>query len=335
MSRSEPMARVAVPFPDTQPSGYVWLADEPTFDPVVHLDIRSPATLTMLADLGYCEAEIASTATPVAFSEPFRVLSDEGAAVMLKTALRLRPFQTRAGERIEHMVRGACYRSRWLRDLCLSPEVTAVMADVYGTPVAPHSMPLHLGHINFAPTEVGTAVDKWHHDTLALDYVMMVSDPATLPGGRFEVFLGTKAEAAELAAAGERPPSERVLVPNFPAPGWAIALHGNMVVHRASPLSEAVERVTMVNGYVSLDRSVDDQSRSRDLIGVDDPAVLATEWARHAAWRGVGRLQGLVDDLPFGIDNAGAADQLEEAIADVQQAIHDLRTEPPPIEHYE
>jgi len=91
----------------------------------------------------------------------------------------------------------------------------------------------------------------------------------------------------------------------------------------------------MVNGYVSLDRSGDDQSRSRDLVGVDDPAVLATEWARHAAWRGVGRLQKVVDDLPFGIDNEWAAGQLEEAITDVQQAIRDLRTDPAPTEHYE
>jgi hypothetical protein len=233
------------------------------------------------------------------------------------------------------MVRGGCYRSRWLRDLCLSSEVTEMMAEVYGTAVAPHTMPLHLGHLNYEPASVGDAVDKWHHDTLALDYVMMVSDPTTLPGGRFEVFLGTKDDAATLAAAGKRPPTDRVLVPDFPGPGWAIALHGNMVVHRGAPLDSAAERITMVNGYVSLDRSGDDQSRSRDLVGVDDPAVLATEWARHAAWRGVGRLQKVVDDLPFSIDNEWAADQLEEAITDVQQAIRDLRTDPPPTEHYE
>ncbi|GIT46299.1 MAG: hypothetical protein Ct9H300mP12_08840 [Acidimicrobiales bacterium] len=50
---------------------------------------------------------------------------------------------------------------------------------------------------------------------------------------------------------------------------------------------------------------------------------------------GVGRLQKLVDDLPFGIDNEWAADRLEEAIIDVQEAIRDLRTDPPPTEHYE
>ena len=326
---------VAVPFPEVQPDGYEWLGDELAFDPTLHLDIRPPTGVTMLNDLGYQLDEIATTATPLAFSTPFRILSDEGAAVLLDTARRLRAFQTNGRDRIENMVRGGCYRSRWLRDLCLSSEVTEMMAEVYGAAVAPHTMPLHLGHLNYEPASSGDAVDKWHHDTLALDYVMMVSDPTTLPGGRFEIFLGTKHDAATLAAAGKRPPTDRVLVPDFPGPGWAIALHGNMVVHRGAPLDSAAERITMVNGYVSLDRSCDDQSRSRDLVGVDDPALLATEWTRHAAWRGVGRLQKLVDDLPFGIDNERAADRLEEAITDVQQAIRDLRADPMPTEHYE
>lgn len=329
------MANLAVPFPSEQPAGYEWLDDEPGFDPGIHLAIEPPKVLTWLTDLGYKQTDIASTATPIAFSEPFRVLSPLGASVMLDTARRLEPFKARARERIENMVRGGCYRSRWLRDLCLSPEVTEAMAQIYGVPVAPHSMPVHLGHMNFAPTTVGEPVDKWHHDTLALDYVMMVTDPANLPGGRFEIFLGTKGEASALAAEGRQPPDDRILRPKFPGPGWAIALHGNMVVHRGASLTKAAERITMVNGYVGLDRRVDDQSRSRDLIGVDDPGVLATEWARHAAWRGMGRLGLLVDELQFGIGSNSAADQLESAIVDVRRAIDDLRSEPPPIEHYE
>ncbi len=86
-----------------------------------------------------------------------------------------------------------------------------------------------------APDAVGAAVDEWHHDTIPLDYVMMVTDPATLPGGRFEYFLGTRDEAAALAAEGGTPLPERVVAPEFGGPGWAIALHGDMVVHRGHP----------------------------------------------------------------------------------------------------
>ena len=281
-------AKVAVPFPEHLPESYQWLAGEPPFDPDRHLALEPPAEVATLSELGYPDAEIEPTATPVAVSAPFRVLSDEGVAVMQRTARALRARATRAGNRIENVVRSGCYRSRWLRDLCLSPAVTEAMAGIYGVGVAPHTMPVHLGHLNYEPANVHEAVDKWHHDTIALDYVMMVTDPARLPGGRFEYFRGTKGEAAALAAEGKTPPPDRVVAPDFPGPGYAIALHGNMVVHRGAPLTAQAERITMVNAYVALDRSRDDQSRSRDLIGIDDPAVLYTEWARHAAWRARG-----------------------------------------------
>ena len=164
---------------------------------------------------------------------------------------------------------------------------------------------------------------------------MMVTDPAQLPGGRFEYFLGTKGEAAALAAEGKTPPPDRVVAPDFPGPGYAIALHGNMVVHRGAPLTAQAERITMVNAYVALDRTRDDQSRSRDLIGIDDPAVLYTEWARHVAWRAQGRLAGLIDTLPFGQSPEAVASRLESAIEDVRQAIADMRAGPREAEHYE
>lgn len=46
-------------------------------------------------------------------------------------------------------------------------------------------------------------------------FVMTVTDPATLDGGQFEYFVGTKAEMAELASRGETPPLDRVETPPF------------------------------------------------------------------------------------------------------------------------
>lgn len=329
------MVGVAVPFPNAQPAGYTWLDDEPEFDPATHLQLEDPRDVVMLADLGYGEDEIATKATPVAASSPFRVLSDEGVDVMLETARRLRPFVRPAGDRIEQMVRGGCYRSRWLRDLCISQEVSDHLERIYGIPIAPHPMPLHLGHMNFEPTRIETAIDKWHHDTLPLDFVMMVTDPATVSGGRFEYFHGTKHEAAALAAKGETPPPDRVVAPDFAGPGYAIALHGDMVVHRAGPLGSLDERISMVNGYVALDTSLDEQSRSADLIVVDDHEVLWTEWAKMAAWRASGRLATLVNDLAFTNDPELAATHLETAMEDAQRAIEEMRAGEYEIHHYE
>ena len=290
---------IAVPFPEELPEGYQWLSDEPPFDPERHLSLESPSQTLSLEDLGYSPEEIQDKATAFGVSEPFRILSKEGSEVMLETARRLRTYSRRAGNRIENTVRGGCYRSRWLRDLCISQDVNDLMASIYQTEISPHTMPVHLGHLNYQPSKLEEAVDKWHHDTIPLDYVMMVSDPATLSGGGFEYFVGTKMEAEELSKQGKTPPRDRVKAPKFPGPGYAVALHGNMVVHRGAPLTKPGERITMVNAYISMNCLVDDQSRSRDLIGIDDPAVLYTEWAKHASWRTQNRLQQVIDTMAF------------------------------------
>ena len=326
---------LAVEFPQVLPPGYDWLDGEPPFDPGRHLQLEPPASVVTLAELGYTDAETAELATPIAISAPFRVLSDEGAAVLLDVARRLQAFTRPAGNRIERMVRAGCYRSRWLRDLCLSADVTALLGRVYGTAVAPHPMVAQLGHLNYEPLVTGAPVDKWHHDTLPLDYVLMVSDPATLDGGHFEYFTGTRAEAAALAGAGRTPPEDRRVPVAFPGPGWAVALHGNMVVHRAAALRTPGERITMVNGYVAADTALPAQSRIRDLIGVDDDAFLYTDWARFVAWRARGRLGRLIDDLAHGVEPAAVVAELERAVQDVTDAVAEMRAGPQDIAHYE
>ena len=73
---------------------------------------------------------------------------------------------------------------RWASgSTCFGSEL---LPTVHSADVAPHPMPVHLGHLNFEPVTVGEAVDKWHRDTLPLDYVLVVTDPTSLPGGQFE-----------------------------------------------------------------------------------------------------------------------------------------------------
>jgi hypothetical protein len=331
------MTASVLPFTQ-QPPGFEWLDNEPTFDPAIHLQLELPERIQTLDEFGYSEDEIAGTATRVAATSAFRVLSDDGAAVMLDLARRLESF-AQANARIQRSVRSGCHRSRWLRDLCVSPEVTEHLCSIYMVDVAPHPITSQLGHLNFAPSEVGEAVDKWHHDTLALDYVMMVADPRVLNGGDFEYFVGTKAEVAAFAERGERPPADRCVSVEWPGPGFAVALHGNMVVHRGGPLHQLGERISMVNGYIATDVRVDDQTRNVDLFHVDEPVTLAREWARYAAWRSCRRLDLLIDDFdrPDSVaDPFDVAQRLGHATHDVGAAITDLqRTDRPEIHHYE
>ena len=108
-----------------------------------------------------------------------------------------------------------------------------------------------------------------------------------------------------------------------------------MVVHRAGELEEMCERISMVNGYVATDTSLDGQSRSQDLLAVDPPEVLYAEWAKYSAWRSHGRLGELIESLEFTSDKAAVMAELEHAIADVQTAIAEMAEGQQPIHHYE
>jgi hypothetical protein len=201
------------------------------------------------------------------------------------------------------------------------------MSEIYGIPVAPHSIPLHLGHCNFSPDDLSRAVDKWHTDTIGLDYVLMVSDPTEQIGGEFQYFLGTKKEVNNIKKEGKFLPKDRVVSPTFPGPGYMIVMQGNMVVHRGAKLIKAFDRVTMVNAYVPLDTFYGDPSRFQDVKTIDPHELLFPEWARHKAWISRGKLNRLIEELPFTKDKHLIISELKYAIKDVENAINDLSNE--------
>ena len=311
-------------FPNTLPDGYHYIDNEPNYDPNIHLALEFPKHSHNLHDLGYSQEDIDKCPTDYGVSGVTRLLSDEGVRVLMKTAQSLRKYSSSGGERIQHLLRGCVYRSKFLRDLCLCPKVSEFLSQIYGIPVAPHSIPLHLGHFNFAPDDLTRAVDKWHIDTIGFDYVMMVSDPNQQVGGRFQYFLGTKKEIQEIKDNNQSIPEDRIISPEFPGPGYIIVMQGNMVVHRGAKLEQPFDRVTMVNGYVPLDLDSVDPSRFFDLKTVDPHQLLFPEWARHKAWLSKGKLNRIIEELPFTDDRELIINKLKSAIEDVETAIKDL-----------
>ncbi|TDQ82296.1 hypothetical protein A8950_2118 [Dongia mobilis] len=310
--------------PAVPPQGYPPLEREPAFDPARHLQLERPDRITTLAELGYGANEIAACPSDFGITSCFRILSDEGAAALLEVCRALAPYATSSG-RIPRKVRGAVFQSKFLRDLCLSREVTDFLGEVAGLKLLPHSIPHHLGHINLNPLEVGQNVDKWHVDTLRVDYVLFVTDPATIRGGEFQFFKGTKHEIAELHRDGKAPPPERVVTPRIPGPGYAVLQQGNMVVHRAAALKSAGERITMVNGYVPRDAEFPDYNRFDQIYHADPAHVAASEYARHVAWTGRERLQAFIDQGIYTEDRAALADRLEKVADYLARAGADIR----------
>ena len=299
------------------PKGFAWLEKEPEFNPARHLALEAPELVESLSDFGYSAEEIAECPSDFAVSSIFRVLSDEGAACLLDVCQQLSAFTT-SNARISRNTRGGVYRSKFLRDLCLSEDVTEFMSQIAGIALLPHSIRHQLGHLNYNPFEVGQNVDKWHVDTLRYDYVMFVTDPTEVVGGEFQYFKGTKHEMAALKEAGQEVPESRIISPAMPGPGYAIMQQGNMVVHQAKGLREAGERITMVNGYVAADARIDDFTRYDQLKLVDPSDVVTSEFAQHHAMlaQRLVTQAGFVDDKATHIQNLRKAAQRLLAVAD-------------------
>jgi hypothetical protein len=266
-------------------------------------------------------------ASPVAITSPFRLLSAEGAAALREVALALRAARVTSG-RTASYVPGGTYRSRFLRDLCNSPEIARHMSRIAGCELVAHSMPSQQAYINFAPDEVGKAVDTWHSDGIGYDYVLLLSDPAGFEGGEFQFFHGTKAEAAALLDTSvERldqpnrqnlPEARRIALP-FPAAGYAIFQQGSHVVHRATGLKRPGERITVVPGLVAPDAPVADPTR--DIVaGWGEPTIEA-EFARHKAWLARNGLERFIAEVDGRMDPAALAARLRAAIGEAERAV--------------
>ena len=315
------------------PNGYATLDNEPEFDPTIHLALEKPEMLYSLSDFGYTGETLENAPAKFAATSVFRVLSPEGAETLYQTVKRLEEFTT-SNPRIERNVRGGVYRSKFLRDLCLSPNITEFLSDVVDLKLMPHTIPHQLGHLNFNPKDIGKNVDKWHVDTLRFDYVMFVTDPIKNQGGQFQYFKGTKEEMAALKKAGQEVSSERIMSPAMPGPGYAVLQQGNLVVHQAKGLTKPGERITMVNGFVPYDPRFPDYSRYDQLCHADPEDVVTTEYSKHVAIQANRFLEQNLVKQKFGEIPADIALDLEHAAEMLQLAAAQIRAGKGTMEHF-
>jgi hypothetical protein len=309
------------------------LADEPHFDPDVHLDLGEPEFVRGLDDLGYDEGRIRAASGPVALTAPFRVLSDAGVAAVRAVCDQLEADAIGGhDERAPRYVPGATHRSRFLRDLASSPRLLDHVSRLAGVRLVAHPLVDCQAYVNYAPRDLAKAVDTWHVDSIAYDIVVMLSDPSTLRGGRLEWFEGTDEEAAALLGTTRADlhlggsadlPAERVGAAEFAAAGHGLLQQGTHVVHRAARLEEPAERTTLVLGFAPADARAADAT-NLDYVATWPHPGIAADIARHTATRAADRLRALVDGLPADVSPQEAAAALRAAVVDVERAARAL-----------
>ncbi len=310
-------------FPSGIPSGYIPLEDEPAFDAARHLALDMPASVLSLADLGYDGETIARCPSALGITAPFRVFSDEGLAAARDITARMKSNRNApAGtgkNRLGSYIRGAGYRSRFLRDFCECRELLDFLSEIAGAPLARHTVPAVACGVNYAPEDISRAVDTWHVDSVSFDAVILLTAPDSFRGGQFQYFRGTKAEGEKLLGGkGEEGaetalPAERISTMDFPAAGSGFLQQGNMVFHRACRLLEKAERVTLLPSFVALPGAADGTNVGA-MSKWGDPGLLA-ELARHEAWLAEGRLRRLIGGLPLNAAPEEIAEAVESAAA--------------------
>lgn len=323
-------------FPRTLPPGYTPLDNEPAFDPATDLALEEPAAVTTLNDLRYSDEFQRAYGSSLAVTAPFRVLSDTGLAKLRAVITRLQPYIIRipGHPRVPGTLRGAAYRSRFIRDLSLSSQVVAFFSKLGAMDLVPTSYPHQLAHMNFPPEDLTEPAPGWHFDENAFVMVLMVHDPDTLDGGRFQYFDGTRTEGIELLKAHGDIPAERCVTPVFPGGGYAVLMQGSTVVHRGAPLRAPAERITMVTSYDTRDVGYPDPNRMHFVSGGLDEAdpnarleraCRAVEYARHKAWRIHGKLDDFLRDVDWTDDRDRLIARLESTVRETIELIDTLQ----------
>ena len=312
-----------LPFPADKPQEYIKLDNEPEFSAERHLDLGQPEKVVSLSALGYSSSEVANSPSDFGVCTAFKVLSAEGLAIMRELCLRMydnRNVSVGTGaNRLGSYIRGAGYRSQFIRDFCDSPELAEHLSNLAGVSLARHSVPAVACGVNYAPDDITKAIDTWHTDSVAFDIVMMLSDPNTFEGGEFQYFNGTKQEGqALLGIEGEEGvdselPADRVITVEFPAAGYGFMQQGNQIFHRARQLAKKAERMTMIPSFVVTPVTADDATNSVNMASWEDPGIVP-ELARHEAWRASARLSSLIDEIDLNETPAQLHARLEKAL---------------------
>ena len=295
-----------LPFPSDCPKEYIRLDNETRFNADRHLCLELPESINTLEDLGYSRAEIAHCESSFGYCTAFRILSDEGVKVMKDICERIYNNRNESGgtgeNRLGSYARGAGYRSKFIKDFCESTELTRHLSRIAKVELGRHSVPAVACGINYAPDDLTKSVDTWHVDSVSFDVVMMMSNPALIKGGEFQIFNGTKQEGrALLGIKGEEGvdvsiPEEKISTIPFPSAGYGFLQQGNMIFHRACRLFEKADRTTLIPSFEVLPKSACDETNSINMLSWSDPGI-HSELARYEISRASARLEELIEKV--------------------------------------
>lgn len=145
---------------------------EPVYDPKIHLDLKMPEYIVNLKfDKFFPTSDLLTNGSEdeleklkeflkpgLAFSAPFRLLSDEGLRVMREIVdyhKENTPPVNMHSNRHPWYIRGLGYVSKFVRDFSECSFISKKMSILAGKPMIHHGMPMNYSHVNVGMPSTG------------------------------------------------------------------------------------------------------------------------------------------------------------------------------------
>ena len=230
----------------------------------------------------------------IAYTEPFRILSESGVKKLREAVDREAPTRAKGNERIPSCLRGLAYLSTAVREYTESPVLLELFSKLARQPLGVHPISMNTGHTNISKTGTGY-VDQWHTDSVDYVLVMILSDLTDMKGGELQVL--------------NLPDATGKLFHDLKANGVPEGV-----------LEAREPRISMVSSFSNLDVFQPDSTRYHTFAHQDPDDVHPLEFARHKAWRIEGKMKYILEKCEFGTDPLHLSRVFAEAAEEMHRA---------------
>ena len=323
--------------------------DEPVFDPDIHLALTEPEFVVLLDGFQHVP-KAPQLAKPVedngqsqiAYSGPFRLLSDEGYRVLREILKREMAYQI-SDARHPSKIRFSGYRSKWLQDFNRCPRILEHLSNIAGdVQLLPTSLQSSYSHTNIGYAG-SDRVDLYHRDSVPYVMILLACDMSETVGGELQLIERDPEEAFRLIEQYEGElPQEFVRTIDYLGSNSCVFMQGKCdhiysykrerteynlgcrIVHRVTGIQSCAEpRITVVNSYMSADPFVAERTRY-DTFRKERTGPL--EFAIHKLWRANAQMLDLASGEHPWPTLEQVVERLEKSIDELKQC-RDLLTE--------
>jgi len=314
-----PMYRENLPYRFNE---YSDVPDEPKFDPDIHLALDEPSEVTRLPDFQRVKTMEGETPGSLAYSQPVKLLSDEGVRVMRQILEREKPKKMVPARGSRVTVRGLYYRSPWIRDLQSNEKLLDLVSKIAGERLVPSHFNNSTPQVNFSIPGLGGTSDFWHWDSVCYVANFLLSDPSTMVGGDLEIIKMEK-EAGMRALVGGTLEPAKVEKLVYGPPGNMVLAQGSEILHHVTQIESELPRIVCILCFCPAnvfkpDKMVLYTEEQADKAHGHD-TITAYEFFRGKAWVCGQGLTGMVSQVKHTEDRNKLAERLRSVATELER----------------